>query len=65
MSEPTSGRWKVSLLTKIFLGMALGIFAGLLFGDGTVAVGGREFGLADIRFVGDLFLRLIRIRRSC
>ncbi len=61
MSEPTSGRWKVSLLTKIFLGMVLGIIAGLLIGDRVLTIGGYTFGLADIRFIGDLFLRLIRM----
>jgi Na+/H+-dicarboxylate symporter len=41
--------------------MALGIVAGLLIGDGVLSIGGQTFGLADIRFVGDLFLRLIRM----
>ena len=61
MSEPTSGRWKLSLLTKIFVGMILGIVAGLVIGDRTIPIGGVEIGLVSIRPIGDLFLRLIRL----
>ena len=53
--------WKMSLLTKIFVGMILGIIAGLVFGGGVWTVGDAEFTLASIRPVGDLFLRLIRM----
>lgn len=61
MSEPTSGRWKLSLLTKITIGMVAGIIVGLLIGDSTITLGGQEIGLASVRPVGDLFLRLIRM----
>ena len=53
--------WKMSLLTKIFVGMILGIIAGLAFGGSVWTVGDAEFTLASIRPVGDLFLRLIRM----
>ena len=53
--------WKMSLLTKIFVGMILGIIAGLVFEGGVWTVGDAEFTLASIRPVGDLFLRLIRM----
>lgn len=61
MSEPTSGRWKMSLLTKIFVGMILGIIVGLIFGDTFITIGDQSFGLASIKPIGDLFLRLIRM----
>jgi len=61
VSEPTTGRWKVSLLTKITIGMVAGIIVGLLIGDSTITLAGQEIGLASIRPVGDLFLRLIRM----
>ena len=51
----------MSLLTKIFVGMILGIIAGLAFGGSVWTVGDAEFTLASIRPVGDLFLRLIRM----
>jgi len=51
----------MSLLTKIFVGMILGIAVGLIVGDATVTIGGQEIGLASIQPVGDLFLRLIRM----
>ena len=53
--------WKMSLLTKIFVGMILGIIAGLALGGSVWTVGDAEFTLASIRPVGDLFLRLIRM----
>ena len=60
-SNGSDGRWKVSLLTKIFVGMIVGIIAGLAFGDSSWTVGGQELTLASIRPLGDLFLRLIRM----
>lgn len=51
----------MSLLTKIFVGMVLGIVAGLIVGDSTVTIGGQQIGLASIQPIGDLFLRLIRM----
>ena len=54
MSEDV-GRWKVSLLTKIFLGMIIGVVVGLVFRNNP------EFVTTYIQPVGDLFLRLIRM----
>jgi len=51
----------MSLLTKIFVGMVAGIIVGLIVGDATITIAGQQIGLASIKPVGDLFLRLIRM----
>jgi Na+/H+-dicarboxylate symporter len=66
--SPKLGRWKVSLLTKIFVAMILGVILGLALPAvfppdpaNPEALDGAEFVIVYLKPVGDLFLRLIRM----
>lgn len=55
-----TGWFRIKLWKRVFLGLILGVLFGLAVSR-TIAPAGAEALLADVRIVGDIFIRLIRL----